>query len=84
MEHKAEAALVGVLADLVQEQKEKSFQDPSSATDPEALGILISNYYEWDGLRIMRAFQFALEDANFHTESAMVMEMADRLERDMP
>jgi hypothetical protein len=36
-----------------------------------AVGQLVSNYFEWDS-RILEAFQEALTDANFHTESAVI------------
>ena len=36
-------------------------------TDAEALGAMISSYFEWDGIQILNALQYALEDANFHS-----------------
>jgi len=36
-------------------------------SDAEALGAMISTYFRWDGIQILNAFQFALEDANFHS-----------------
>lgn len=60
------------LAEIITEQKLSSFTDPSTATDAEALGIAIASHFHWDGLAIMRTFAAALEDANFHTESAVV------------
>ena len=36
-------------------------------SDAEALGVLISSYFRWDGIQILDAFQSALEDANFHS-----------------
>lgn len=41
-------------------------------TDAEALGVMIAKYFEWDGIRILDAFQAALEDANFHSVSEKV------------
>jgi hypothetical protein len=38
----------------------------------DGLGILISQWTEWDGLAIMMIFRSALEDANFHKEAAIV------------
>lgn len=37
-----------------------------SITDAEALGAMISSYFRWDGVQILNALQYALEDANFH------------------
>lgn len=42
--------------------------------DAEVLGIMVSNYVEWDGAAVIRAFASALEDANFHDEMKVVME----------
>jgi hypothetical protein len=36
-------------------------------TDAEALGAMISSYFRWDGIQILNALQYALEDANFHS-----------------
>jgi hypothetical protein len=39
----------------------------SRVKDTEALGCLISGFFEWDGYQIIETFLEALEDANFHT-----------------
>jgi hypothetical protein len=67
------------LSDLIEAQKRDSFTDPSSATDEDALGILISQHFKWDGEAILRVAESALEDANFHTEAAAVAEMREAL-----
>jgi hypothetical protein len=36
-------------------------------SDAEALGAMIANYFKWDGIQILNAMQYALEDANFHS-----------------
>ena len=41
----------------------------------EALGIAVSVWSKWDGLKVMRVFHAALEDANFHEEAAEVEEL---------
>lgn len=69
-----------LLADMVASIKENSFVKDYKATDPEALGLLIARFFHWDGLSILRAAQYALEDANFHGESAKVSDMADAVE----
>jgi len=48
----------------------------------EGLGIRISQYLDFDGLRIMKVFLAALEDSNFHTEAGVVQEWIDELEGD--
>jgi hypothetical protein len=55
--------------------KSKSFVGGYIAADEEAMGLLVSKFFEWDGGAILRTAQFALEDANFHGESAKVGEM---------
>jgi hypothetical protein len=48
--------------------------------DAEAVGLATARYFGWDGLQILRAAQYALEDANFHTEAGEVSDMADAVE----
>lgn len=36
-------------------------------SDAEALGAMISSYFRWDGIQILNALQYALEEANFHS-----------------
>lgn len=47
-------------------------EDNKEERAEEGLGIAVSNWAEWDGLKIMRVFFSALEDANFHKEAALV------------
>ena len=60
---------------LIEAQKQESFTDPSKASDAEALGILLANFWEWAGEPIFETAEAALEDANFHTESAALAQM---------
>ena len=64
------------MRELVDKVKSESFLSDYKVTDAEALGILISRFFEWDGTRIMQAAAYALEDANYHKESAVIMKMA--------
>lgn len=59
----------GMLRLLLETKKEIAFvpEYRASATDEETLGILVSQYLEWDGFKIMQVCLNALEDANFHT-----------------
>lgn len=70
-----ERAMVQALLDTI---KAESFTS-GTASNPEAFGLLIAKFFHWDGADILRAAQFALEDANFHTESGVVSAMADEL-----
>lgn len=62
---------------LIEQTRRESYtadyQDKVS--DAEVMGLIISRHFEWDGIRIMETFVSALEDANFHTESAIVADM---------
>ncbi len=60
--------------------KKGSFTDQYQASDEEAMGLLISKYFHWDGLSILKAFYEALEDANFHTENEVIQGMIDKVE----
>ena len=69
-----------LLAEMVAGIQETSFVDGYTATDSQAMGMLLTRFSEYDGLSILRAAQYALEDANFHGESAKVAGMADAIE----
>ena len=43
----------------------------------EGLGCAIARYCEWDGNQIMRIFESALTDANFHKEAAIIASWID-------
>jgi hypothetical protein len=58
--------------------KRESFRSGYRATDAEAFGLMMAHFFTWDGLDIMQAAGFALEDANFHTECAQLQDMAKR------
>ena len=64
---------LSMLDTLVQVQKGESLRDPIGAETETALGILIARYLKWDGAKILRTAAKALEEANFHSESAVVV-----------
>lgn len=55
------------LKQLISEQKKQSFINPDSVLDSEALGIMISQYFKWDGKQIFLTSYNAFEDSNFHS-----------------
>lgn len=61
-----------VLKSLVARAKRDRFTPGYKATDAEALGLLVAGYFQWDGVAILRTASRALEDANFHKESAVL------------
>lgn len=62
---------------ILKEVKEHSFTSPDTISDAEAFGVLIANYFEWDGRQIAQTAFYALEDANYH---AMASGIADQWE----
>lgn len=67
------------LCQLISKKKETAFIKGYNATDAEALGILIAQYFDWDGKRILETAKWALEDANYHESSAEVDAMINNL-----
>jgi|TARA_R110000787_G_scaffold40146_1_gene99978 hypothetical protein len=60
------------LKELIEHKKKISFVDDYDASDAEALGLLISQYFEYDGEEIFSTLLFAMEDANFHEFNAII------------
>jgi hypothetical protein len=63
--------------DILNAIKKESFVAGYEATDFEAMGLLVSKYFEWDGLEILESTYCALEDANFHRENIKIQEMIE-------
>jgi hypothetical protein len=66
------------LQDLINDKKQSAFRFPDTASDEEALGLLIAKHYRWDGGRILSALQYALEDANFHDLNSKISDLAQK------
>lgn len=66
---------------LLEEIKNESFTKGYTATDQEAMGLLISHYFHWDGIKILESTYNALEDANFHTENEKIADMITNLKK---
>jgi hypothetical protein len=77
------AKVQDVLSPILREIRDTTFTEGYAphASQAECVGLLISKFFQWDGLQILRAAMFALEDANHHSESAKIAEMIDALER---
>tara|TARA_E500000178_G_C16982689_1_gene736595 strand:+ start:292 stop:534 length:243 start_codon:yes stop_codon:yes gene_type:complete len=54
------------LKNLIDEKKIEFFNEPQKITDEEVLGILISQFFKWDGNKIFKTTYSAFEDSNFH------------------
>lgn len=59
-------------------KKETAFVNPQKATDEDALGILISQFTEWDGSKIFDVSYNAFEDSNFHSFNEIFKKEWDR------
>ena len=67
-----------VVRTLVHTIKSERFTEGYKATDAEAFGLLMADYFEHDA-RILQAASRALEDANFHSQAAAVDELYAQL-----
>ena len=66
-----------IFTPLIEATKKSAFTDDYKATTEEALGIILAKFYEWNGNKILKASAYALEDANYHTESSIVSDLAE-------
>jgi hypothetical protein len=69
------------LGKLLQQIKESAYVEGYNATDEEAMGLVISKYFEWDGISILKASARAVEDANYHSEASAIYKMVEALEK---
>lgn len=83
-EDRQEGPFADALRAEIERVKKDSFVEGYQAADEEAMGLILSHFTRWDGLAILRAAQYGLEDANFHTESAIVGRMAEHVEAGEP
>ena len=61
-----------ITREQVEQMKNRMFSIKSLGTDEETLGTAVSQFLQWDGGAIIRAFYYALEDANFHQEAGEI------------
>lgn len=60
---------------IIEREKPLRFVPEYDATDEEMLGVLVAQYFGWDGERILAAMQYALEDSNFHDWNRKISEV---------
>lgn len=70
------------LKSVIERAKRERFTTGYKATDAEALGLLIASYFQWDGVAILQTASRALEDANFHTDAAVLDGLAAKYSPD--
>ena len=62
---------------IIDREKITRFISGYDATDEEMLGVLIAQYFSWDGEKILRTMQYALEDSNFHDWNKKISEVLE-------
>lgn len=70
-----------LLKAVLEQIKDETFVDPVNTSDSKAMGILLSKYFEYDGLEILKATYSALEDSNFHSENEVIQSIINKLEK---
>lgn len=70
---------VAKIREVLEEIKQESFVKGYEASDVEAMGLLVSKYFDWNGIAILDTASYACEDANFHTEASKIGEMINHI-----
>jgi hypothetical protein len=55
----------------------KEYQE--RVTDEQLAGIMLAQYFSWNGLSILKVCFEALEDSNFHTENKTIQLLINKL-----
>lgn len=64
------------------EGKKELTLDQIEQKENETLGVAISQWAGWNGVRVMRVFLEALSDSNYHREAEQVADMIKKAEED--
>jgi hypothetical protein len=72
----------GLIKRAIAAAKTEYFTKGYQASDTEALGIALSNAFEWTVNPILKTAAAALEDSNWHTGSNKILELLAQLEND--
>lgn len=64
---------------IIELQKLNTFVEEyqSQATNEETLGVTMANFFEWSGKKLYLVLSSALEDANYHSGSALMDRLAE-------
>lgn len=76
-----EAKKLNVLLEIVANETTKRAILPEyqkKISQAKALGLALSNYFEYDGVAIMELSAEALEDANFHHEAKILRDIIEK------
>ena len=66
------------LMPLIKITKQTSYVDGYEATDEEAMGLLVSKFFKWDGLAIGETAEHAFEDSNFRELNEQFGKLLDK------
>jgi len=62
---------------ILDEIKQTTFNAGYEASPEQVFGIMMSKFFECEGVSILQATGFALEDSNFHLENEAVQNIID-------
>lgn len=68
-----------IVKNLLNTIKKECFVKGYEATDEEAMGLLLSKYFDYSGVPILESAMRGLEDANFHKESEQVQNIIENI-----
>ena len=68
--------LKGLIKATIKDRYVPEYQ--ANISDAEALGAMIASYFRWDGIQILNAMQYALEDANFHSINEQINNIREK------
>lgn len=68
------------LKKIIAEKAKTAFVSGYQASDEEVLGMILSQYFKWSGLSVLKACYYGLEDSNFHTENEEILKMIEKIE----
>lgn len=78
MDNKMKKKVARLIESVKNEVFEKEYR--SQVTDAEVLGIMISKYFSWNGIEVLKTASSALEDCNYHSENAEIVKMIEHVE----
>ena len=64
---------IEILRELVNNKKKTGWVKEYQPSDEDAFSMLMANFFDWNGKRILRACILALEDSNYHTLIKRIM-----------
>ena len=60
---------------ILQDIKKDAFKDPLATPDEKAFGLLLSNYFDFNGFAVLETAYAALTDCNFHSEAEAIQKI---------